>query len=417
MRYEEYTAKREELMNAAQTAMDDAKFEDAQASLDAIDRLDADWDAQAKIEANMNALAGKQRKVNVQNVAGLNVNGAVAEASVVAPMTKEAAFKSDAYLNAWAKTIQGKVDTMTKDEANAFRMVNAEGASSAAAYTHTTGNTGVIIPETVANGIWKEIGEMFPFYADVTKTYINGKAVIIMAKTSTEAKWYVESVKTEDGKEQFDTLTLNGCELSRAITVSWLLKEMAISEFIPFIQSQLAYQMGRALGYGVTHGLGVRSGHASEPTGVVTALEAESSTPQVVGGSSSSLSYALLVQGRAKVKAGYVPTIYVNSNVMWNGLAALTDDNGRPLLMADAINGAGVYRVLGCVVKEDDSMDDDELLFCDAKQYQVNVNKQISLTTEEHNKERVTDYCAYAIVDGALLTTKAAALVKFTLGE
>lgn len=416
MKYQEYLDKRSELLTNAQTATDEGDYEGAQALLDSVQNLDNDWDKQTAMEANMKALENNQRKVNI-NTMQTNVEAPVVDSTIPAVMTKEAAFKTEEYKNAWAKMMMGKSADMTADEAKAYKLVNAEGSASAAAYTHTTGNTGVLIPETVAAGIWREIGEQFPFYADTMKTFISGKAVMIISTSSTEAKWYVESVKTEDGKELFNKKTLNGCELARSISVSWLLKEMAVDEFIPFIQSQLAYQMGRALGYGVTHGAGVVSGHAPEPEGIITALEAESSTPQVVGSSSTTLSYELLIQGRAKVKAGYTPAIYVNSNIMWNGLAGMTDSNGRPLLMQDAINGAGAYRVLGCVVKEDDSLDDDEILFADAKQYQVNVNKQISLTTEEHNKERVTDYCAYAIVDGCPITTKAAALVHFKLGE
>jgi HK97 family phage major capsid protein len=80
--------------------------------------------------------------------------------------------------------------------------------------------------------------------------------------------------------------------------------------------------------------------------------------------------------------------------------------------MPDATSG-GVYRILGCIVKEDGSMKDGEVLFSDAaKGYQANVNKQISVLTEDHAKERTTDYCGYAIVDGAPVSKKAHALLK-----
>ena len=42
----------------------------------------------------------------------------------------------------------------------------------------------------------------------------------------------------------------------------------------------------------------------------------------------------------------------------------------------------------------------------------MNVNKEMSMTTEEHAKDRKTDYCGYAIMDGNALTTKAHALLK-----
>ena len=39
-------------------------------------------------------------------------------------------------------------------------------------------------------------------------------------------------------------MTLQGCELSRSITVSYKLREMAVKDFIPYIQRKIAEQMG-----------------------------------------------------------------------------------------------------------------------------------------------------------------------------
>ena len=80
--------------------------------------------------------------------------------------------------------------------------------------------------------------------------------------------------------------------------------------------------------------------------------------------------------------------------------------------MADVVNG-GVYRVLSMPVKEDDSMKDGEILMSNPQRgYTANVNKNISMTTEEHSKARTTDYCGYAIVDGGMITPNAHALLK-----
>ena len=64
------------------------------------------------------------------------------------------------------------------------------------------------------------------------------------------------------------------------------------------------------------------------------------------------------------------------------------------------------------VVKEDDSMKDDEILLSNARDgYHMNINKEISMMTEEHVKKRRTDYCGYAIMDGNITTSKAHALL------
>ena len=49
--------------------------------------------------------------------------------------------------------------------------------------------------------------------------------------------------------------------------------------------------------------------------------------------------------------------------------------------------------------------------------YQANVNKDLTVMTEDHVKARNTDYCGYAIADGGVTSTKAHALLKYTVTE
>lgn len=406
MNYQEYLKKRKEMMDEVQSLINSGKFEEADAKMNEVTALDERWDAQAKADANMRALEGRQRKVNVQALTGIpQQEGVRIDFSNSNPATpqKEELYKTEKYTNAWAKIMMGQQLTAAEDKT--FHLVNE-------AYTHTTENTPVVIPETVVSGIWKEIGEMYPYWGDVKKTFIKGQVTIIKKKSSTEAKWYLESVTTEDGKELLEQMQLNGCELSRAITISWKLKSMAISEFLPYITSEMAEEMGKGLAYGATHGKGTADSSAPEPIGVVTALEKEENAQQVVTYAQGALTYKDLISARAKIKSGYNAAIYANANTIWNELANVVDNNGRPMFVADAING-GVYKVLGCIVKEDGSMKDGEILFSDAKRgYHANINKQVSVSTEEHVKARTTDYCGYAIADGAPLTMKAHALLK-----
>lgn len=406
MTYQEYLNQRKTLMESAQALINEGKFDEAEVKANEVTALDERWDAQAKAEANMRALEGEQRVVNTQNLSGAMPQGATvidfSDQNPIAPK-KEETYKTQEYTNAWAKVMMGQ--QLTTEENRIFHLVNE-------AYTHTTENTPVVIPETVSAGIWKEIGEMYPFWNDVKKTYVKGKVTIIKKKSSSKATWYLESVKTEDGKELLEKTELNGCELSRAITVSWKLKNMAIEEFLPYIQSEMAEEMGKGLAYGSTHGAGVVDPNAPEPLGVVTALKKEEGTPQVVGYTVGSLSYKELTKTRGLIKSGYNASVYANSDTIWNELANVVDANGKPIFVPDAING-GVYKVLGCAVKEDDSMEDGEILFSDAKRgYHANINKQISVSTEEHIKDRNTDYCGYAIADGAPVSNKAHALLK-----
>lgn len=419
MNKKEYENKRTALLTEAQNLLDAGKVDEANQRMEDVKKLDEDFKNQAEATAELQALQGVQPMLNVQQLTDASAEmavkvgmGTVTESikmNNAENKEEQIDHGSEIYMTAWAKTMQRK--TLTVQESDAFKMVNE-------VFTHTTGNTGTVIPKTVASGIWTEIGEMYPYWNDVNKTYVKGILSMITGDTSTDAAWYDEDTKTEDGKETFGTITLNGCELSRAITVSWKLQEMAMEEFIPYIQRRMAERMGAGLGYGATHGKGQPSTSDTfkpEPLGVVTALEKQDGTPQIVTYTKDALTYDDIINTRAKIKGGYASglCIYANADTIWTQMATIKDTNNRPILIPDVVNGQGVIRVLGLVVKEDDSMQDGEILFSNAQRgYTANVNKDISVMTEEHAKERNTDYCGYAIVDGNVLTYKAHALLK-----
>ena len=424
MNRKEYEEKRAALTKEAENLINDGKVDEANAKMDEIKKLDEkqqeyedkEAEKQARMKeamANLTALSAAQVGVNIQNLTGLNPEGLqTATASLQIGLgdmkndEKEKMYASEDYKNAWAKVMMGK--TITGEEAQIVQMVNE--------YTHTTENTGIVIPKSVAVGIWQFIEDMYPLWNDIQKTYVKGNYSALLEDSSTEAKWYDEPTATEDGKETLKELQLTGCELSRAVTVSWKLREMAIEDFIPYIQRQLARKMGAGMGYGVSHGKGKPSASEfkPEPMGIVTALEKETETPQVIQYKQGSLKYADFTNARAKLTVGAKEAkVYANNATIWGEIANILDTNKRPLMIPDPVN-SGVSRVLGMEVKQDDSMKDGEILISSPfVGYIANVNKDMSVMTEEHVKLRKVDYCAYAIVDGAPTTTKAHVLLKY----
>lgn len=398
MNKKQYLAMRNKLMDEAQALIDAGKAAEAEEKMKEISALDEQWDAIAQAQANFRAL-----NLEPRGSAPVDPEDSTGKNNDADDVTK--ALESDAYKTAWAKTLMGK--PLTQDEASAYAMVNE-------AFTHTTENTSIVIPKTVTKGIWEMAAEMYPYFADVTKTYVNGTLSMIQEDTSSDATWYEESQNTEDGKETFKEFQLSGCELSRAITVSWKLKEMSIEDFIPYIQRKMARKMGAAAGYGATHGKGKGSNGKPEPIGTVTALLAADGTPQVVRyKKGESPSYQDILNARAKVKSGYSTglKIYANSTTIWTRLASIVDANKRPIFLADP-TGNGQIRILGMAVKEDDSMKNGEILISNPSDgYHMNINREMTMMTDDHVKERKTDYCGYAIMDGNIVTEKAHVLL------
>lgn len=398
MNKQQYLAMRNQLMNEAQALIDAGKAAEAEEKMKEVTALDERWDAIAQAQANFRAL-------NTEPVAAAPAIPEDATGKDNAADGAMKALESEEYKVAWAKTLMGK--QLTQDESETYMMVNE-------AFTHTTENTSIVIPKTVTKGIWEMAAEMYPYFADVTKTYVNGTLSMIQEDTSSDAAWYEERSKTEDGKETFKEFQLSGCELARAITVSWKLKEMSIEDFIPYIQRRMARKMGAAAGYGATHGKGKGSSGKPEPIGTVTALLSAEGTPQVVRyKKGTSPTYQNILDARAKVKSGYSVNlkIYANSTTIWTKLASIVDANKRPIFLVDP-TGNGQIRILGMAVKEDDSMNDGEILISNPSDgYHMNINKEMTMMTEDHVKERKTDYCGYAIMDGNIITDKAHVLL------
>ena len=121
--------------------------------MEEVKALDEEWDKTAEAMATAKALEGNQRAFNVQDlndsVAAAAASGGEATAKMsfvqeTAGSLENDQHSTDAYKMAWAKTMMGK--TLTAKETEIMEKANA--------YTHTTENTGVVIPKTVADGIW-----------------------------------------------------------------------------------------------------------------------------------------------------------------------------------------------------------------------------------------------------------------------
>jgi len=412
MKYADYLKKRNELLNEAEQLLNEGKIEEYEAKEKEIKDLDNKYEATAKAQANMNAL---KNQVPAEPI----VNMVIDEKGTVGS-TQQTKVNDDnkVYLNAWAKNMMG-ID-LDNDEKTVFDNVNERFKNS----TQTTTSHAVLIPETVRDGIWREAGDLYPILGDVRMTFVPGDLTIIKETNSgNDAEWYDEDTEVADGDFGFGELNLTGCELAKNIPISWKLRKMSIEAFIPYIQTLLAEKVGAAMAKAIVSGKGKPGGGDTfkpQPRGIVTALDAEAGTPQILTYDPDNattpvpLTYDLLSKAMGLIKSTYKngAAIYATSSTIWNELATLKDNQGRPLFIPDVTTG-GVGRVFGLTVKEEDSVADGDILFGNvARGYVMNVNENMTIYTEDHIKQRYTDYMSYTIVDGDVLTTKAFALIR-----
>ena len=419
MNKEEYLSLRNGLIKEVEGLIAEGKFEESEVKMQDVKDLDNKWEGITLANANLNALKDNAKVTEIENQS-VTVKGEIVLENIQAPKVMD---EKDVYTNAWAKMMMGK--KLVDNEQEVFEKVNNDFQN---AYTHTTSTTGTLIPETVAAGIWARAEEMYPLLADVKKYNIKGSLTLNKhtAIDAGDAAWYDEATAVADEQNTFAQLTLTGCELAKAITISWKLKAMSVQEFIPYIINELGERVGVVLGTAVAQGEG-KPGESdsfkAQPLGIETALLAESNTPQVVTYDFDNtttpvpLTYAKLTEAISKIHSSYLQgaAIYANNSTIWTQLANILDDNKRPIFIPDVTSG-GVGRMFGMVVKPDAGITLNNIIIGNAdKGYVMNTNEPMSVVSEDHAKARTTDYVAYTIVDGSVIDTKAFALIQETV--
>lgn len=400
MNLEQYLQRRQELMAQAETQLNSGDTTAATATMNEVTDLDSQFNEIQDAQANLNALQGPPA-VNLQNqTVNIPTGG-----NVIASGTVEVTNELPTYETAWAHAMMG--ETLTDSEQQVFMENNPQLTNE---FTHTTANTAVLIPETVVAGIFKRAEENYPLFGDGRKFAVMGDLTFKKHEgiVAGDAKWYDEDTATEDEENKFGELKLSGKELSKAVTVSWKLKKMAVPDFINFITRELSDRVGVALGTAAFTGDG-----DLEPKGVVTTLKAETETPQVLT-YTGEITYQNLTSMMALLHSSYASTAvyYANSKTIWNKLANILDGQGRPIFIPDPTAG-GVGRIFGSVVKADAGAPDNGVLLGSPAEGQVwNTNEPFSVTVETHAKQRKDDYVAYAIVDGGVLDTQAFAWLE-----
>ncbi|MCR2019523.1 hypothetical protein NSB04_07170, partial [Blautia pseudococcoides] len=143
----EYLEKRQAMLNEAKQLINSGKIDEGNKKMEEIKALDERFEAEAKANAALEAMEHVPQGMNLQNLTDAGAEGRTAGGT--ARVTEGVAMNgqqhteeildhsSEAYKTAWAKSMMGK--PLSAEEDAAYKMVNE-------AFTHTTGNTGTVIP-------------------------------------------------------------------------------------------------------------------------------------------------------------------------------------------------------------------------------------------------------------------------------
>lgn len=346
----------------------------------------ASGEALAALETEVEQLTAERQQIQTEvqtrqqlraNIASGLVTGEIIENQEEPEMENRTfTIASEEYRSAFIKNLRG--EDMSDVEKRAF--------------TFLTTNTTAPLPEVLQNRIIDLIGEAHPIVADVYTMHSNTAISIPVAKSiAADAGKTAEGASSNELEVTFDNVNLSGEDYTANVKLSYKMRNMAIPAFEDYIVSQIAARLGSKIAAEIV--ANIKSGMA-EGNKVATGV-----------------SYANICAGFGELKRVGTVVVYGTRKGVYNKLVGMVDSNKRPIFQ-QAITAGAAGALLGCTIKFEDALGDNELLIGDAKKYIQNVVAPVVIESDKDLDNHTVVYSGYTCQDGTLTDDKAFALVS-----
>ena len=286
-------------------------------------------------ERRAQAARDQLRRDNVAGMVGVNVMAKKPEEE-----QRQEGADSEIYRRAWLKSMA------VRDGVHLLGELTPEERTT---YTHTTANTGAVVPTAVMNRIVELVESMNPIYNDAAKSaMVQGFQIPRhTAITTGDAAAVSEAAANNDEQDAFDYLPLSGVEIKKHIVISRKMKWQSIPAFEDWIVKHIAERIGvaketRILAQLADATYGIANGN------IATGVEASDANIRAK---------LALIKGQGQ------KVVYANAYTIWNIFAGINDGAGNkafiPSPMADPVTQGVMY---GCIVKLDDNLSDKVML-------------------------------------------------------
>lgn len=381
----EYETKRKALINEAEALINEGKLEDANGKMDAVTKLDQDFEAAAKASANLRALA--QPPVPLAGVG---------EGAVFNPCNQDETadmYDSIEYRKAFMNYVLNGTAIPTK-------FVNA------AATTKTT-DVGSVISPTVLNRIVEKMETTGTILPLVTKTAFATGVTVPTSSVKPEATWVAEGAGSDTQKKTTGQIDIKGYKLRCAISMTLETSVMSLQVFETVFVNSVSEAMVKAQEKSFITGSGT-----GQPKGVLTEAVADGQNIDLAV--SADPTYQTLVDAEAAL-----PLAYENGAV-WNmtkktfmKFIGMVDTNKQPIARVNyGIDGKPERTLLGRRVVLNDYMtslgaaiakDTVVAFLFDWSDYMFNTNYNMVVKSYEDNdtEDQVTK--AVMICDGKVI--------------
>lgn len=326
MTKEIYMSQRNQLLTDAQQLIDAGKMEDANAKMEEIKALDAKYDEEAKLQANLNALTGAK-------VPGLQAMTSSTETADLTGTKKPDIldrYDTDEYKKAFmAYVLTGRKipGELTNVDANT-----------------KTSDVGAAIPTTTLQKIYEKMESVGMILPRVTHTSYKGGVTVPTSSAKPTATWVAEGAGSDKQKKALGSITFAyhklRCAISMSLEVSLVTYPMFESQFV----ANVAEAMVKAEEKAIIDGSG-----SGQPKGVLKETVVTGQNIDIAA-ATTALAYTDLVKAEAALPQAYdADAVWcMTKKTFFEQIVGMVDDNKQPVARVNyGINGKPVYSLFG----------------------------------------------------------------------
>lgn len=360
MTKKEYMDKRNALIAEAKNLLDEGKVAEAKEKREAVEKLDADFEAAAVEGANLNALAG----VNPPNPFPTNEE-------------PEAQMGADLYRVAFLKKLQRKA--LTPEEMTAY----ASGASSA----------GAVIPTQTAEEIITKLKERAPLLNEITLLQVAGNVTFAVEGTNNEAAIHTENASITASADTLVKVSLAGWEITKLIQVSDTVSTMSINAFESWLVDMLVESVGDKISAQIINGTGTSQAKGIEKANT---WGTDNSVSVAKTGSLTAANVQTLI---GLLGGGYDANakFLMSKKTLFTDFMPLQDNAKNDIVTREGRN----YYVYGYPVLIDSRVAEHEAYLGDLKKYVGNLAENVRVRDDYDIDTNSNKYLGVAIFDGA----------------
>lgn len=338
MTKEVYIANRKTLTDAAQVFIDEGKLEDFEAKTKEIEALDAQYETEAKAQANLNAMIGKTASPDFANFSKTIDGGTIVDkfdpTKAAEPVDM---FDSAEYKNAFMRNVINGVAIPEK-------FMNADANTK-------TSDVGTVIPTTTMQKIVEKMESVGMILPLVTRTSYKGGLAVPTSTVKPTATWVAEGAGSDKQKKTTGSITFNYFKLRCAISMSLETTVVTYPVFEAQFVQNVADAMVKAQEQAIISGDG-----SGKPTGILAETPPTGQAIEIAEG--SGFTYAKLCEIEAAIPLAY------EANAKWfmtkktfMAIEAIVDTAGQPVARTNyGISGRPERAILGRPVVLNDYM-------------------------------------------------------------